>query len=222
MVVMTVPVRLRQMFAQLTVCDRCRLQTGIRTGLIQSNRIKACKHSDIRKDRCIIFPMAVTVGADVLHKGNMEAGTAMTDCLGIFCHLPIQKLICAAVGVIYGIKAAGSDTAAAAFTFIIINDCFFIHISDRIASAFFCTTTAATAEFCMDGRFSAGMLLHLSCTASASHTNVLKGTAESGGLMAFKMGQTDKNIRIHNGMTDICCLAVLSVYDRNFYFIGPS
>ena len=146
----------------------------------------------------------------------------MTDCLGIFCHLPIQKLICAAVGVIYGIKAAGSDTAAAAFTFIIINDCFFIHISDRIASAFFCTTTAATAEFCMDGRFSAGMLLHLSCTASASHTNVLKGTAESGGLMAFKMGQTDKNIRIHNGMTDICCLAVLSVYDRNFYFIGPS
>ena len=49
-VMVTVPSRLCQMLSKLTVGDRCCLQAGICTGLIQCNRVKACEHSDIRKD----------------------------------------------------------------------------------------------------------------------------------------------------------------------------
>lgn len=68
MIVMMMPVRLCQMFSKLAVCDRSRLQAGIRSRLIQCYRVKACKHTDIRQDRRIIFAMTVAVGADILHQ----------------------------------------------------------------------------------------------------------------------------------------------------------
>lgn len=82
-VMMTVPSRLCQMLSKLAVGDRCCLQAGICTSLIQCNRVKACEHSDIRKDRRIIFTMAVTVRADILYQCNMEMGTSVTDSLCI-------------------------------------------------------------------------------------------------------------------------------------------
>ena len=122
MIMMTVPSRLCQMLSKLAVGDRCCLQAGICTGLIQCNRVKACEHSDIRKDRRIIFTMAVTVRADILYQRNMEMGTSVTDSLCILCHLAIKKLVCTAIRIVYGIIAAGPDTAATAFAFIIINN----------------------------------------------------------------------------------------------------
>ena len=53
---------------------------------------------------------------------------------------PIEKLVCTAVWIVNRIKTAGTDAAAAAFAFIIVNDCFFIYIRNRIASAFFCSS----------------------------------------------------------------------------------
>ena len=181
------PVRFCQVFSKLAVLDRSCFQTGICAGLVQSNRVKACKHSDIRKDWCIIFAMAVTVRADILNKRYMEMRTAMTDCLCIFCHLTVEKFICTAVWIVYGIKTAGSDTTAAAFTFIIINDCFFIWICNRITSALFRAATASAAEFFIYCRFSAGMLFHLTSAASASHSDVLESTAEAGCFMTFEV-----------------------------------
>ena len=143
----------------------------------------------------------------------------MTDCLCIFCHFTIQKFICTIVRIVYRIKTAGSDTASASFAFIIINDCFFIYIGDRITSALFCTAAAATTDFRIDRRFSACVLLHFSCAAAASHTDILNGSAKSGCLMSLKVTQTDKNVRIHDRMSDQSRLAVFSVYNRNFYFI---
>ena len=148
--------------------------------------------------------------------------TVVTDCLCIFCHFTVEKLICTVIWIVYRIKTAGSDTASASFAFIIINNCFFIYISDRIASTFFCTAAAATTDFRIDCRFSACMLLHFSCTASASHTDIFNGSAKSGCLMSLKMAQADKNVRIHDRMSDQSRFAVFSVYNRNFYFIRSS
>ena len=66
------------------------------------------------------------------------------------------------------------------------------------------------------------MLLHLSCTASAAHTDILQSTSESGCLMPFKVTETDKNIRIHDRMSDQRSFAVFSVYYRNLYLICSS
>ena len=152
----------------------------------------------------------------------MEARTSIADSLRILRHFPVEKLVCTAVWIVNRIKTAGTDAAAAAFAFIIVNDCFFIYIRNRIASAFFCTAAAATTDFRIDCRFSACMLLHFSCTASASHTDIFNGSAKSGCLMSLKMAQADKNVRIHDRMSDQSRFAVFSVYNRNFYFIRSS
>ena len=66
------------------------------------------------------------------------------------------------------------------------------------------------------------MLLHFSGTASAAHTDVFDCTTETGGFMTFEMGQADKDVGVHNRVSDEGRLAVLSVYDRNFHLVGSS
>ena len=203
----------------VAVFDRRCLETGIGTCLIQSYRVKACEHSDIRKDRRIVLTVAVTIRADILYQYNMKMWTAMTDSLCILSHLAVKYFISTAIRIVNSIKTAGSDTAAAALAFIIINNCFFIYISNSITSALFRAAFASTTDFFVDGRFTAGMLLHLSCTASTTHTNIFKGTAKACCFMSLKMTQADKNICIHDCMSDQGCLAVFTIDNRNFYFI---
>ena len=166
--------------------------------------------------------MAVTVRADILYQRDMEARTSMTDSLCILRHFPVEKLVCTAVWIVNRIKTAGTDAAAASFAFVIVNDCFFIHIGNCIVSAFFCTAVAATTDIRIDRRFSTGMLLHLSGAASASHTDIFQCTAKARCFMAFEVAQTDKNICVHDCMANQCCFAIFSVDNRNFDFIGSS
>ena len=156
-VVVTVPSWFCQMFSKLAVGHRCSFQAGICTCLIQCNRVKTCKHSDIRKNCCVIFSMAVTVRADILYQRYMETWTSMTDSLCIFCHFAVQKLIGTVVGIVDSIKATGTDTTSATFTFIIIDHCFFVYISKGITAAFFCTTLASTTKLFV---YAAAFCLH--------------------------------------------------------------
>ena len=152
----------------------------------------------------------------------MEMGTSVTDSLCILCHLAIKKLVCTAIRIVYGIIAAGPDTAATAFAFIVIDNCFLVYICNRITSALFRTTAATTTDIFMDGRLSAGMLLHFSGTASTAHTNIFKGAAKACCFMSLKMTQADKNICIHDCMSDQCGLAILTIHYRYLYFIRTS
>ncbi len=86
----------------------------------------------------------------------------------------------------------------------------------------FAQRSAAAAELLADSRLSACVLLHFSGTASAAHTDVFDGTAETGGLMTFEMGQADKDVGVHNRVSNEGRLAVLSVYDRNFHLVGSA
>ena len=149
----------------------------------------------------------------------MEAGTVLTDSHRIFCHLPVQQLVCTAVFIVDCIKAACSDTASAALTFVVIDNRFSIQICNRIASALLCTASAAAAFFQIDSRLSAGMLLHLACTAAAAHADIFDGTAKSGRFMSLKVRQADKNIRIHNCTSDLRCRTILCIRNRYFYLV---
>ena len=122
MVVVTVPSRLCKVLAKLTVFDRSCLQAGIGTRLVKSNRVEACKHSDIRQDRSIVLPMTVTVRADILYQRDMEARTSIADSLRILRHFPVEKLVCTAVWIVNRIKTAGTDAAAAALALVVVDD----------------------------------------------------------------------------------------------------
>ena len=121
----------------------------------------------------------------------MEAWTSVTDCLCILCHFAAKKLIGIAVWIVDGIKAAGTDAAAAALTFIIIDNSFFLRICNCVTSAFLGTAFTATAQLFIDDWLTAGVLSHFSCTASAAHSDVLNCAAKTGCLMSLEMGKTD-------------------------------
>ena len=163
-VVVAMPFRFRKVVTKLTVADWLSCKTCVYTSLVKGNGVKACEHSDIRKDRSVVFTVAVTVRADVLNQGNMEAWTSVTDCLCILCHLAAKKLIGIAVWIVDSIKAAGTDAAAAALTFIIIDNSFFLRICNSVTSAFLGTAFTATAQLFIDDWLTAGVLSHFSGT----------------------------------------------------------
>lgn len=65
MIVVSDEIRIFEMLRQLAARDRFRRQACIHTGLIQRQRILGYEHADVRQDRHIVFPMAVTVRTDV-------------------------------------------------------------------------------------------------------------------------------------------------------------
>ena len=55
MVMVVMEVRVGQMIGKLAVGERSRRKTCIHTCLIQGQRVKGCKHSNIRENRRIVF-----------------------------------------------------------------------------------------------------------------------------------------------------------------------
>jgi len=135
MIVMVVPVRICQMISQLAVGNRSRLQTEIRTGLVQSYRIERCKHADIRKYRCVIFTVAVAVRGHIHDQADMEGRTSVADCVRVFRDLAAEDLICQAIDIGNCVKCTAADAAPAALADIGID------IRFAVFSIFFLTIT---------------------------------------------------------------------------------
>ncbi len=185
------PVRFCQMFSKLAVLDRSCFQTGICAGLIQSNRVEACKHSDIRQDRRIVLAMAVTVRADILYKRYMEARTAVTDCLCILSHFPVReaRLHC------YSdcIRRHSCRPLYNVHSPCIYHNQLRLFYLDRKLHRFRTLSAQRWRQprqrSVIDRRLTTGMwkLLHLSGAASASHTDIFQCTAEARCFMAFEV-----------------------------------
>ena len=84
----------------------------------------------------------------------------------------------------------------------------------------FCTLFTSDTQILIDMRFSCAVHFHLSCTGTASHTDILQCTAETGRFMTFKMTQRNENICVHNGTTDLGFFYVFAACHRNQFFIG--
>ena len=215
------PARLCQVLSQLAVGQRGSGQAGIGAGLVQRYRVKRGKHADIRQDGCVILPVAVAVGADVLHQADMEAGAACTDSGGILCHLAVQLLIGAVVQGVDGVKVARTDAAAAALALVVIDHSLIVLVvGDGVRAALRCTAAAAAAQPLLHAGRAGGVLLHLACTGAAAHADVLDGAAEAGSLVALEVVQADEHIRIHDGPADLGRLAVLAPRHRHFHLVG--
>ena len=78
------------------------------------------------------------------------------------------------------------------------------------------TGTAAHALRLIHVRLSGIVLLHLSGTASAAHTDILQAAAEAGSLVALEVGQRNEHVGIHNGTADLRRLYQLAANHRDF------
>ena len=218
-----VPAGLGQIAAQLAVGQRGGVQAGICTGLIQCHRVKGGKHADIRQDGGIVLAVAVAVGADVLHQCHMEAGAVVADRSGVLGHLPVQLLVGAFVGGIHGVKAAGTDAAAAALALVVVDDSLvLLVVGNGVGAALLGAAVAAPAQALLHCRLAGGVLLHLAGPGAAAHADVLDGTPKAGGLVALEVGQADEHIRVHDGAADLGGLAVFAARHRHLHLIGAA
>ena len=215
-------VRVRQMFTELAVRERSRFFAQIHAGLIESYRIEGGEHSDVRKDRGIIFTVAVAVRGDVRDETDVEGRSSAHDGSGIFGHLAAEDLESVAVAVFNGVERAGTDAAPAALADLRVDMSFFILIADGVRAAFLCTASAAAAEFFIDMRFAVIVLLHFAGAAAAAHTDILYGAAEAGAFVTFKMCEGDEDVRIHNRPSDVSFGAVFTVRNRNKNIVGSA
>ena len=121
-VVVAVPARGGKVLAQLAVGQRSGVQAGVGTSLVEGHRVEGGEHADVRQDGRVVLAVAVAVGADVLHKADVEGGTVMADGGGILGHLAVQHLVGAVAQGIDGVKVAGTDAAAAALALVLVDD----------------------------------------------------------------------------------------------------
>jgi len=79
---------------------------------------------------------------------------------------------------------------------------------------------AAAAGIGIDYRLAVGMLFLLTGTASAAHTDILDGAAETGHLMALEVAQADEDVSVHHSTADLGSLDIFAAFHRNFHIIG--
>ena len=140
----------------------------------------------------------------------------------VFGHLTSQDGISIPGVIADGIEGAGTYAAAAALTLLGIDPGLLILVADGIGTAFLGTTLAALTFLFIYVGLAAVMLLHFSGTASAAHTYILNGTAETCHLMALEMVKGNEDVCIHNGTSYICFLKVFPIGNGNGDIVSSS
>ncbi len=215
-----VPVRLGQIVSQLGIWYWGCLLAQVYASLIQGNRVKGSCHADIWQDSGIILAMAIAVWRNIHHQVNMEARPVLHHSLGVLCHFLVQKIPCIPLLVADSIKAAGTNTAAAALADILVNNSLVVHIGDGIRATLLGTTAATPTLFLIYHILAGGMLLHLAGTTAAAHANILDSSAKASALMALEVSQADEHICIHNGTANLCRLADFTILYRHLHIVG--
>ena len=145
MIVVTVPAGLCKIVSELAVADRFRRETQIRACLIECDRIEGGEHTDVRKNRSVIFRVTVAVRRDVRDQADVEAGSAVTDCLGVFGDPPVQELVRIPAVVFDRVEGTCTDAASAALAEFRIDEGFPGVIGDCVGSALPGTSSAASS-----------------------------------------------------------------------------
>ena len=219
MIVVMLPVRFRQVVAELAVGHWRHFLAGIHAGLIQGYRVKGSEHADVGQNRRIVVAVTVAVGRNIHGQIDVEAGTVLGNCPGILCHLAVQLVSGVPLVVTDGIEGAGTDAAAAALADILVDMGLVVYIGDGIGAAFLGAATAAPAQRFIHDAFPGRMLFHFTGAAAAAHADILQRAAKTCHFMTFKMGQTDKHVRIHDSASDFRFFHIHAVLNRNLCFV---
>lgn len=198
--------------------DRCGVDR-IRTCLIERDRVKGCKHADIRHDSHVVFRVAVAVGRHIDNQRNVEARTAVHDCFGVFRDFAVENDVGFIISASNRVGRAYADAAAAADALIVVDMCFFVRDGDGAVCADTCAHAAADARVLVHLRLACIVLLHLAGARTAAHADVFQAAAEAACLVALEVGQRDKHIRVHDGLSDFGLLDVFAALNRHIRFV---
>ena len=196
-------------------------QTSIHTSLIQSQRICRRKHTDIGQDRSIILGVAVAVGRDIQHQRDMEVRTTIHHSLCILGHTTVQELGSLLILKRDGIKVTSTQTTAATYAVVGVN----LHLAGigieikSVVSALRKTLHTTTTTLLADARLATAMLVGLTRTRSATHTDILNRATKTCHLMALEVVKADEDIGIHYGATDLCTLDILTAHNGNIHIV---
>ena len=133
------------LLTQTAVSNHRLLVVSVRTGNIQCNRVKGCKHTYIRYDRRIIFGVAIAAGRNIHNQTDMEMGTILQHSQRILCNLTVEDIVGLILRGLYSINRANADAATAADTLIVINGCLFVCNRNGTMGANLLALTAANA-----------------------------------------------------------------------------
>ena len=124
----------------------------IGASLIQCHGVGRSKHPDIGNDRHIIFGMAIAIGRNINHEGNVELGFSGKDRRRIFRHFPVAHSHCLPPHGSDGIFRTDTDTATASNAFFRIDRRLFIFDHGGIVSAYLNTASATDTKSGIDFR----------------------------------------------------------------------
>ena len=222
MVVMVVEIRAVHVVVKLAARHWGSGQTSIHTSLVEGKRILGHEHTDVRKDRCIVFRMAIAIRRDVQHERDMEMRTAVDHRLGIFRHLVVEELRSMVVGRVEGIEitCGNASSATQAIVGIDLHLHGFLVVYQPVVGTLEHATLASAALRLADLDFSADVLVALAGTRTASHTDVLDGTAEARHFMSLEVVEADEHIGIHHRTADLRLLYILAAHNRHFHLVG--
>ena len=162
---------------------------GIDTSLVECNRVKRSKHTDIRDQCHIVFGMAVAVRRYIDDQRDVEAGTAIDDCLGVFGDFAVENNVGFIIPAANRVGGTNANAPAAANAFIMVNVCLFLGNGDCAMGANALAHAAANAGRRVDLWLTGIVHFHFTGARAAAHTNVFQASAEAGCLVAFKVRQ---------------------------------
>ena len=231
---LVVVLHLGRAIGKLGVGQRLGRHDGVGAGLVDGDRVEAREHADIVDDRCVVFGMAIAVGADIHSQRNVEAGTILDNGFGVLGDLTVEHVGRGLIAGLDGVLVACRNAASAAHAAIVVDGSHVHRASvavgklalagivkrDGVVRADLFAGTAANAVLGRDVRLAGGMLLHLAGATAAAHAQVLHGAAKAGLLMTLKVGKADHNIGIHERLTDLGLAHVLAALDRDERLVG--
>ena len=88
-VVMIVEVRAMHVVVKLASWHWSSGKASIHTSLVEGKRVLGDKHTDVRKDRRIVFRMAIAIRRDIQYQRDVEMRTTIDHRLGIFSHFVV-------------------------------------------------------------------------------------------------------------------------------------
>ena len=188
-------------------------------GKIQRHRVKRGEHPHIRHDGHIIFGVAVTVGRDVAHDGDMERRSAVHHRLGVLGDLVVEAVKRGVERRLDGVLRADGDAASAADAFGVVNGTPAVCDLRRVVGADTGARAAADAGILIDVGLAVGVLLHFARARAAAHAEVLERAAEACLLMPLEVRERDDNVGVHERTTDPGGLAVFAARDRHLHIV---
>ena len=190
-------------------------QTSVGAGLIESQSVDRCEHTDVGQDRGIVLGVAVAVGRDVHHDRDVELRATIHHGLRILGHTAVEHRRGLLVLKADGIEVTSAQAAAATYAVGVIDlhlACCHVKLQSAIGALRLTELTAAT-HLLVDLGLATAMLLGLTRARAATHTDILDCTAEARHLVALEVAQTDEDVGIHNGATDLGGLHILATHD---------